>query len=113
MGTQGVTVVVQCTDMRRSERFYRDVLGAIPLPSETVPWLRIGATRITLIPNTDHRAPRPMLDHAMVWLWIDVADLGEMHQRCLAHGVTVVDPPDGATMTIADPDGLRIEIWQG
>jgi catechol 2,3-dioxygenase-like lactoylglutathione lyase family enzyme len=109
-------LTVACTDHRRSERFYRDVLGAETLPTDDpgygCPWLRLGTLAITLMPNAVERSPAEFPTHAMPILWLEVDDLEKAARRFARHKVEVVTPPDGQFMQIADPDGLVIEVWQ-
>ncbi len=111
---RGVAVVVSVCDQGRSDRFYREILGAVREPGEpgTCPWYRLGALRLSLLPNAERPTPARFPAHAMFSLWIEVADLAEIHRRCVEASVSVLHPPDGYTMWIADPDGLAIEIVQ-
>ena len=109
-------LTIACTDHRRSEEFYRKVLGAVPLPTDDpgygCPWLQIGSLAITLMPNATERSPAKFPTHAMPILWLEVAELAAAAKWFARHGVEVVDPGDGQFMQVADPDGLVIEVWQ-
>lgn len=109
-------LTIACTDHRRSERFYRRVLGAEPLPTADpgygCPWLRLGSLAITLMPNAAERSPAEFPTHAMPILWLEADDLAAAAQRFARERVEVVTPSDGQFMQIADPDGLVIEVWQ-
>jgi len=67
--------------------------------------------RISLMPNAAERSPARFPVHAMPILWLEVDDLQAAYSRLLSNGVEVVQPPDGQSMIIADPDGLLIEVW--
>ncbi len=107
-------LTVACTDLDRSRRFYEEVLGASPDPSDGYgcPWYRLGALYITLMPNAAERSPSSFPDHAMTILWLEVDDLGAAERLFARNQVEVVQPSDGLFMMIADPDGLMIEVWQ-
>lgn len=109
-------LTIACTDRRRSERFYRTVLGATPFPTDDpgygCPWLRLGSLPITLMPNATERSPAEFPTHAMPILWLEVDDLAAAAVRFARQKVEVVTPSDGQFMQIADPDGLVIEVWQ-
>jgi catechol 2,3-dioxygenase-like lactoylglutathione lyase family enzyme len=109
-------LTIACTDHRRSERFYRRVLGAEALPTDDpgygCPWLRLGPLAITLMPNAAERSPAKFPTHAMPILWLEVDDLEAAARRFAREGVEVVSPSDGMFMQVADPDGLVIEVWQ-
>jgi catechol 2,3-dioxygenase-like lactoylglutathione lyase family enzyme len=109
-------LTIACTDYRRSERFYREVLGAAVLPTDDpgygCPWLRLGSLAITLMPNAAQRSPAQFPTHAMPILWLEVDDLEEAARWFARNEVEVVTPSAGQFMQIADPDGLVIEVWQ-
>jgi catechol 2,3-dioxygenase-like lactoylglutathione lyase family enzyme len=109
-------LTIACTDHRRSERFYRDILGATTYPTDDpgygCPWLQLGTLAITLMPNATERSPAEFPTHAMPMLWLEVDDLEEAALLFAKQKVEVVRPCDGQFMLIADPDGLVIEIWQ-
>ncbi len=110
----GRSVTIACTDRRRSERFYAQVLGATPLPGDGhgCPWYRLGELTISLMPNAEHPSPARFPDHAMPMLWLTVDDLQAAHRRLRDAGCTIVQAPDDdLMMLVADPDGLIIEIW--
>jgi catechol-2,3-dioxygenase len=109
-------LTIACTDHRRSEEFYRTVLGAVPLPTDDpgygAPWLQLGSLAITLMPNAAEPSPAEFPTHAMSILWLEVDDLAAAAARFARYKVEVVDPGDGQFMQIADPDGLVIEVWR-
>jgi predicted enzyme related to lactoylglutathione lyase len=111
---QALTVV--CTDHRRSERFYRTVLGATDVPTADpgygCPWLQLGSLTLTLMPNASERSPVVPGTHASSVLWLEVNDLDAAAKWFDRHQVEIIRPPDGLFMEIADPDGLVIEVWQ-
>lgn len=109
-------LTIACTDHRRSERFYREVLGATTLatddPGFGCPWLQLGTLALTLMPNASERSPAAFPSHAMPILWLEVDDLNAAAQLFTEHSVEVIEPADGQSMQIADPDGPVIEVWQ-
>lgn len=109
-------VIVNCTDHRRSEEFYRKTLGATTLQTRDTgfgcPWLKLGSLKITLVPNASERSSADSSMKAMTMLWVEVNDLKAATKRFAKSKVEIVDPGDGQFMQIADPDGLVIEVWQ-
>jgi catechol 2,3-dioxygenase-like lactoylglutathione lyase family enzyme len=108
-------LTIACTDLKKSERFYKTVLGAQVMPTDDgigCPWYRLGPLAITLMPNATERSPATLPTHAMPILWLEVDDLAAAAERFVRHKVEVVDPGDGQFMMVADPDGLIIEVWQ-
>ncbi len=108
-------LTVACSDLRRSQRFYEHVLGAVPDRREGFgcPWYRLGDVLVTLMPNAAERNPASFPAHAMTIPWLlEVDDLKAAEDLFSRERVEVVQPSDGRCMSIADPDGLLIEIWQ-
>jgi catechol 2,3-dioxygenase-like lactoylglutathione lyase family enzyme len=107
-------LTIACTDPDRSERFYRDVLGAAVLPTDNGVgwWFRLGSLDLNLLPNAAEPSPAEFPTHAMPILWLEVRELAAAAEWFARHGVVVVDPGDGQFMQVADPDGLVIEVWQ-
>jgi catechol 2,3-dioxygenase-like lactoylglutathione lyase family enzyme len=112
---RGKALTIACTDLRRSARFYEEVLGAAVVPTEDgigCPWYRLGSLVLTLMPNAAERSPATFPAHAMPILWLEADDLEAAARRFARHDVEVVTPSDGQFMQVADPDGLVIEVWQ-
>jgi catechol-2,3-dioxygenase len=106
-------VTIVCSDDSRSDRFYREVLGAVLLPRDiTCQWYRLGSLTITLMPNAEGRSPAEFGEHPMTMLYLEVEDLEAARKHFARHEVEVVVPSDGQMMMVADPDGLPIEVWQ-
>jgi O-acetyl-ADP-ribose deacetylase (regulator of RNase III)/catechol 2,3-dioxygenase-like lactoylglutathione lyase family enzyme len=109
-------LTIACTDHRKSERFYREILGAVPLatddPGYGCLWIKLGRLTISLMPNAAEPSPASFPTHAMPILWLETADLKAAAERFAAEGVTIISPSDGQFLQIADPDGLVIEVWQ-
>ena len=107
-------LTIACTDVDRSERFYRDVLGATPDPRDGhgCRWYRLGSLLFTLMPTATERSHATFPDDAMIILWLEVDDLQSAKSQFVRHGVEIVDPGDGQFVMVADPDGLLIEVWQ-
>jgi catechol 2,3-dioxygenase-like lactoylglutathione lyase family enzyme len=107
-------LTIACTDPQRSERFYREVLGAAVLPTDNGVgwWFRLGSLDLNLLPNAAEPSPAVFPTHAMPILWLEVPELAVTAAWFARHEVAVVDPGDGQFMQVADPDGLIIEVWQ-
>jgi catechol 2,3-dioxygenase-like lactoylglutathione lyase family enzyme len=107
-------LTIACSDRRRSERFYKSVLGAAVVKTPDgigCPWFRLGSFLITLMPNAAGPTPADFPDQAMFMPWLEVNDLAAARKRFARAKVSVVEDHRGS-MVIADPDGLLIEIWQ-
>jgi catechol 2,3-dioxygenase-like lactoylglutathione lyase family enzyme len=107
-------VVVSCTDVERSSRFYCEVLGAVPDPDVdpgTCPWFMLGGLRLSLMPNASEPADTSP-EQAAVSLWLEVDDLAAASRAFKKKGVTFLQPSDGMLAIMADPDGIVIEVWQ-
>lgn len=107
-------VTIACTDLDRSAHFYEDVLGAVPAPGDGFGcrWYTLGALSFSLMPNAAEPSPARMPDHAMAMLWLETDDLEAAAGRIERHDVEVLQPADGQSLMIVDPDGIVIEIWQ-
>ena len=60
--------------------------------------------------NAEEHSPAKVPTHAASVLWLGGDDLQAAHGLFVRRGVTIVEPPDGEFMTVADPDGLLIEV---
>jgi catechol 2,3-dioxygenase-like lactoylglutathione lyase family enzyme len=112
---RGKSITIACTDKAQSVRFYRELLGAEPLPEDEgygCPWLRLGELTISLLPNATEPCPVRFPTHAGTMLWLETDDLGAAHRHLVENGVPVVEWHEGEFMIVTDPDGLLIEIWQ-
>src|SRR4051794_107954 len=108
-------LTVACTDLKRSQHFYKTVLGAEPVATDDgigCPWYRLGTVLITLLPNATERSPAEFPTHAMPILWLEVDDLAAAAKRFARYHVEIIEPGDGQFLMVADPDGLVIEVWQ-
>ena len=106
-------VLLRPSDLERSRRFYRDVLGLAvarefgPRDSPgTVFFLGNGLLELS---GRSQETPRGMA------LWIQVRDLVGEHRRLVEAGVTVVRPPEREPwglleMWVEDPDGVSIVL---
>ena len=111
----GKAVSVCCTDLRRSERFYVETLGAAPLPTDGpgCRWYQLGALTLSLVPNAASRNPAEYGEHATSTLWLEVDDIQAAYRHLVDADCTILQSPDDdMLMLIADPDGLVLEIWQ-
>src|ERR1700684_4359601 len=105
-------ILVRPSDLDRSRRFYRDVLGLAVYrefgPADhpgTVFFLGQGLLEVS------GHAARPA--EGSVMIWIQVRDVRAEHARLAAAGVPVIrepvtEPWGLAEMWIEDPDGIRI-----
>jgi catechol 2,3-dioxygenase-like lactoylglutathione lyase family enzyme len=111
---QLVAITIACTDLARSVRFYEEALGAVRRPDDGCgcPWFELGHFSISLLPNAASRNPAKFPDHSMAMLWVETDDLTAAAQHFAQFGVEVLNPSDGQSMIIADPDGIAIEVWQ-
>jgi len=108
-------VMLHPTDLERSRRFYRDVLGLAvyrqfgpPDSPGTVFFLGSGFLEVS------GQSPEPPGESSLQ-LWIQVRDVHAEHERLSAGGVTVLREPKLEfwgliEMWIADPDGVRIVL---
>ncbi len=108
------SLTIACTDLEKSVTFYETVLGAKRKPTDVgaVPWFRLGTLDINLMPNAEQPSPAEFPTHAMQLLWLEVDNLARAAQWFADNGVKIEDEGDGQFMTIADPDGLLIEVWE-
>lgn len=113
-------VIVFVSDMKRSVRFYRDVLG-LPLKFESPHWTEFANQGSTIALHAAE-APRTAADKdpksppGTCHLGFGVEDLAVFHQEMTAHGVPCIEPPrtlefsDMRLAVYADPDGLRLSV---
>jgi predicted enzyme related to lactoylglutathione lyase len=107
-------ILIRPTDLDRSRRFYRDIMGLAiyrefgpPDNPGVVFFLGQGLLEVS------GRAATPAGRSVMIWL--QVRDVQAEHARLAAAGVTVVrepavEPWGLAEMWIEDPDGVRIVL---
>ena len=107
-------ILLRPSDLDRSRRFYRDVLGLAvyrefgpPDNPSLVFFLGPGFLEVS------GHAPGPAGPSVMIW--IQVRDVRAEHARLAAAGVAivrepVVEPWGLAEMWITDPDGVRIAL---
>ena len=132
MGLQGFSHVgVCCSDLDRSTRFYRDVLGfrelfTVELGPEVAATMEIdGRFRSRMLARDDMRLEllhwidpvargdggrRPMDRLGMTHLCFRVDDVDEL--GAMADGMGVGGGPV-KTMYLTDPDGVRVEVMSG
>jgi catechol 2,3-dioxygenase-like lactoylglutathione lyase family enzyme len=106
-------ITIHCTDLDRSDRFYRAILGGefVPADGGFQRRYRFGTWELILLPNAEAVSPATFPTHAMPLLWLEVADLPAAVAWLTQHQVTIVDPGDDQSLMIADPDGIVIEVW--
>lgn len=107
-------VTIACTDLARSVQFYEQVLGAEPEHGDGYgcPWFTLGPVSISLLHNATAASPAKFPDHPMAMLWLETDDLAAVAERFAHFGVEVLQPADGQSMMLRDPDGIVIEVWQ-
>lgn len=106
--------ILRPTDLRRSHRFYRDILGLAVYrefgdPDQPGIVFFLGGG---LLEVSGHGRGAPATD---LCLWLQVRDLSAEHRRLVGLGVEIVDPPTEQPwglleMWISDPDGTRIVL---
>jgi catechol 2,3-dioxygenase-like lactoylglutathione lyase family enzyme len=111
---RAVAVTVACTDLARSVKFYEQILGAVREPGDGYgcPWFKLGPISISLLHNATEASPARFPDHPMAMLWLEADDLAAVASRFARFGVKVLQPSDGQSMIVSDPDGIIIEVWQ-
>jgi predicted enzyme related to lactoylglutathione lyase len=107
-------ILLHPSDLARSRRFYRDVLGLAVYrefgpPEDPGMVFFLGQA---LLEVSGHAADPP---GRSVMIWIQVRDVRGEHTRLAAAGVPVVRAPAAEPwgpieMWIADPDGIRIVL---
>jgi catechol 2,3-dioxygenase-like lactoylglutathione lyase family enzyme len=112
--TQIDHVSVLITDLERSRRFYRDVLGLKEIAKPRtfdfrVLWFDLGNQQLHLLlkPEPDARSPRHFA--------LRVRDAGQARRYFHQHGIATEETtpiPGADRFFLADPDGNRIEVIQ-
>jgi predicted enzyme related to lactoylglutathione lyase len=107
-------VLLRPTDLKRSQRFYRDVLGLAVYREfgdaahrGLVFFLAGGFLEVSGSGQPDPAGPMA--------LWLQVRDVRAEHDRLVALGVDMLRPPQREPwglieMWIADPDGVQIAL---
>ncbi|MCF6745293.1 VOC family protein [Blastococcus sp. KM273128] len=106
-------ILLRPSDARRSQSFYRDVIG-LAVHREFGPPEHPGVVFFLgngLLEVSGRSEERP----AGLALWLQVRDVAAEHHRLAAAGVTVTRPPalepwGLVEMWIEDPDGVRIVL---
>ncbi len=113
-------LVLWVSDVERSVRFYRDVLGfEVKKRYPNAAFLKIpgspddhhlGLFEQTGVARPDERVAR--MYHS-AWEVGDIADLGRARQRLIEAGALVGSSDHGVSMSLyaKDPDGLEFEIF--
>ena len=109
-------VCIVCGDQQRSPEFYRDAFGPAVFLGDTgtCHWLRVGDLAITLRASTDKPSRLSSCEQATVPLFLTTGDSNAAYDRAVAHGArpSQAPQPDGSNFTVADPDGIIIEVMQ-
>ncbi len=111
----GRSITIACTNQKRSEHFYADILGAELIHGDGYGscWYQLGSFTISIIANAKYKSPTQFPDHAMPVLWLEVDNIRLAHEYLKNSGVSIIQAPDeDMSMLVADPDHLVIEIWQ-
>ncbi len=105
-------VYLYVSDMERSLRFYRDLLG-IPLEGDD-DWMEatLGGTRFAL-----HAAHEDIgeLSEGTIHVSLEVADADAAAERLRAQGVETretIRDEWGTALEVVDPDGYRVYLFQ-
>jgi catechol-2,3-dioxygenase len=113
-------LVLWVSDVERSVRFYRDVLGfEVTKQYPNAAFLKIPGTaddhnlglfEQTGVPQPDERVAR--MYHS-AWEVGDLADLARARQRLIAAGSLVGQSDHGVSLSLyaKDPDGLEFEVF--
>lgn len=105
-----------CTDLDRSIKFYRDVLGFEVLEQEDVAChMRCGQTRFLLLAIAQSKPPRlPYGQTPEFSIDLMVDDLAEVVSYLKTHQVEIVSElaANEKRAFIRDPDGLVFEVIQ-
>jgi predicted enzyme related to lactoylglutathione lyase len=109
-------LILRPTDLMRSQRFYRDVLGLAIYrefgPPDSPGIVFFLGTALLEVSGTSTDPPP-----ANLAIWLQVRDAAAEHARLAKAGVDVVAPPRREPwglieMTIQDPDGTRLILVQ-
>lgn len=111
---RATAITIACTDYDRSGQFYEQAFGAVRDARDGYGcrWYKLGSIWLTLIPNASEPTPARFPEHPMAMLWLETDDLPAAAERLAGMGVEVLQPFDGESMMVTDPDGIVIEIWQ-
>ena len=109
---------VSCSELERSVRFYRDVLGVpflFDVPGQSMAFFQSGDIRLYLgVPESEAFASK-------VTLYFSVDDLGAERERLVKEGVTFLDEPhvvhrdDQGELWMTffrDPDGHNLALTE-
>lgn len=108
-------ILLRPSNSRRSQSFYRDVLGLAVYrefgPAEEPGLVFFLGNGLLEVSGRSRQSPRGLA------LWLQVRDIAAEHRRLVAAGVTVAQPPRLEAwglleMWIEDPDGVRIALVQ-
>jgi lactoylglutathione lyase len=108
------------SDMTRSVRFYRDVVG-MPLRFESPGWTEFATEGATVALHRSEgpsagRLEEPLEPAGSCRPGLSVPDLDDFHRRMIEHGVPCIREPEeifGARVAqYADPDGLVFSVGE-
>jgi catechol 2,3-dioxygenase-like lactoylglutathione lyase family enzyme len=110
---RGGAITIACTDRRRSEHFYEKILGAKISPGDGYgcPWLQLGSLTISLMPNASEPSPAKFPERAMPMLYLEADDLAAVRKYFRKNKIKILEDDD-VSVTISDPDGILIEVWE-
>jgi catechol 2,3-dioxygenase-like lactoylglutathione lyase family enzyme len=122
-GTNLVHVGVAATDLDRSLRFWRDVLGLEVMDErESIVVLSDGAHNFTVFEYARSRPPHVAGNAGYLHIGVQVANLAETLHRCLDLGLKIIcddiddcRPFDSAnpprqSFKVEDPDGIVVDV---
>jgi len=101
--------IVFVSDMSRSVKFYRDVMG-FPLKFECSKWTEFATEGTTLALHPAERTPAGSCQPGLV-----VDNMGDFHRSMIQKGVRCLMPPTmqdfGSPLALyADPDGMVFSV---
>ena len=99
---------LQVSDLERSTRFYRDVLGLTVAPGVRTD----GSVRLDLANGgflvIRQESPPGKVDHFCIRL--DGFSKEAVTQQLTSQGIEPIDEPTGAGFHVIDPDGLKVQF---
>jgi catechol 2,3-dioxygenase len=103
---------VICTELERSLRFYRDILGFELLEQEgDAHRLRFGGTTLLLLPVARSGGERQVYCSIPTYsLDLMVEEIDEAFRHLTDAGVEIEGTPEMGSFIIRDPDGLVMEV---
>ena len=106
-------LLLQATDLERSERFYLDFLGLTVLKRDT---FRDGRPLVVTEEGVGLTNGRPAGDGPLEHVALRGRGVRTLAERAAAAGVTIIRGPEpssyGLSLYLADPDGNQVEVFE-